>query len=73
MQTIANILHRFLLRFLVITAFGVMASKTLEDVMSACGVEPVAASHLIQLGWTVQTFACSALDLESFDKLWALA
>ena len=47
-----------------------LASKTLEDVMSVCGVEPIAASHLIQLGWTVQSFACSALDLESFDQLW---
>lgn len=47
-----------------------MAAKTLEDVTSACGVEPLIASQLVQMGWTVQSFACVALDMESFDKLW---
>ena len=47
-----------------------MTSKTLEDVMSACGVDPATASQLIGGGWTIQSFAFSALDLEAFDKLW---
>ena len=37
---------------------------------SACGVEPLIASQLVQMGWTAQSFACVALDMESFDKLW---
>ena len=47
-----------------------MTSKTLEDVMSACGVDPATVSQLIQAGWTIQSFAFSALDLEAFDRLW---
>lgn len=47
-----------------------MAPKTLEDVMSTCGVDPATASQLIQSGWTIQSFAFSALDLDGFDKLW---
>ena len=47
-----------------------MTSKNLEEVMSACGVDPATASQLISAGWTVQSFAFSALDLEAFDKLW---
>jgi len=52
--------------------FGVcvMTSKTLEDAMSACGVDPSIASQLIQMGWTVQPFACAALDMQELDKLW---
>ena len=48
-----------------------MATKSLEDAMSACGVEPALASQLVQMGWTVPTFACAAVTLEEFDKLWA--
>ncbi|CAL1162910.1 unnamed protein product [Cladocopium goreaui] len=48
----------------------VMTTKSLEDAMSACGVEPVIASQLVQMGWTVQTFACAAVNLEAFDRLW---
>ena len=47
-----------------------MTSKNLEEVMSACGVDPATASQLISAGWTIQSFAFSALDLEAFDKLW---
>ena len=47
-----------------------MTTKSLEDAMSACGVEPVIASQLVQMGWTVQTFACAAVNLEAFDRLW---
>ena len=49
---------------------GVMASQSLEDIMSTCGVDPTIASQLVQDGWTTQSFACAALDLESFDRLW---
>ena len=38
--------------------------------MSTCGVDPTIASQLVQDGWTTQSFACAALDLESFDRLW---
>ena len=48
-----------------------MTSKSLEDAMSACGVEPAIASQLVQMGWTVQTFACAAVNLEAFDRLWS--
>ncbi|CAL1132800.1 unnamed protein product [Cladocopium goreaui] len=47
-----------------------MASQSLEDIMSTCGVDPTIASQLVQDGWTTQSFACAALDLESFDRLW---
>ena len=48
----------------------VMTSKSLEDAMSACGVDPATASHLVQMGWTIQTFAFSAVTREAFDKWW---
>ena len=48
-----------------------MTSKSLEDAMSACCVEPAIASNLVQMGWTVQTFACAAVNLEAFDRLWS--
>ena len=45
-----------------------MTSKTLDGAMSACGVDPSIASQLIQMGWTVQSFACAALDMQELDK-----
>ena len=47
-----------------------MASQSLEDIMSTCGVDPALASQLVQEGWTPQSFACAALDLQSFERLW---
>ena len=44
-----------------------MESK-LEDVLQSAGVDPSTASQLVADGWTVATFACSAVDIQDFDK-----
>ena len=48
----------------------VMASNTLEDLMSSSGVDPVIASQFVTDGWTIPTFACVVADLHALDNVW---
>lgn len=40
----------------------------LESLLARCGVDAPIASSLVADGWTLDTFACCALDMSSFDQ-----
>ena len=48
----------------------VMAASSLEDVMSACGVDPGISTDLVAGGWTAENFACVAPTEEALDSIW---
>ena len=50
--------------------FSVMASPTLEDVLSDSGVTPQVCSILMTAGWTIENFSCVASDESSMDDVW---
>ena len=45
-----------------------MMESKLEDILQSAGVDPSTASQLVADGWTLATFACSAVDIQDFDK-----
>ena len=47
-----------------------MATDSLEDFLSVCGVEPSLCSHLVAAGWTTESFSTVVSSLEGFDSIW---
>lgn len=47
-----------------------MATTSLEDILSECGVTPQTRSVLIADGWTIENFSCAASDEKSLDEIW---
>ena len=45
-----------------------MMESKLEDILQSAHVDPSTASQLVADGWTLATFACSAVDIQDFDK-----